>query len=74
MGTPLGDMKVAELRHLIEEIVEEKLEEFFGDPDFGLEIKPELREKLVRQLERGDYGRPLEELSNASPNRRGCLR
>lgn len=65
MGTTVAEMDVADLRELIDRILEEKLEEILGDPDAGLTIRPEVREQLVRQMERvreGDYGVPLSEV------------
>jgi hypothetical protein len=55
-------MRVEELRELIGELIDEKLEEILGDPDAGLELRPELRARLLRQMERvqlGEYGVPL---------------
>lgn len=71
MAETLGHLSATELRHLLEESFEETLDEFFGDPDCGLEIKPELRDQLVRQMERvsaGKYGRLLEEVSSIFPD------
>ena len=56
------------LRLLVEEIVEEKLLELFGDPDEGLEVLPELIERLKKQRKRvkvGERGIPLEEAVRA---------
>lgn len=56
------------LRALVEEIVEQKLIEIFGDPDEGLELAPELIERLKKQKERveaGERGVPLEEAVRA---------
>jgi hypothetical protein len=52
------------LRALVEEIVEEKLAEIFGDLEEDLKLKPELVERLKKQKERvecGERGLPLEE-------------
>lgn len=65
MSTSVTDMSVAELRRLIDEVVDEKLEKLLGDPDVGLTVRPEVREQLLRQMERvraGDRGVPLSEL------------
>jgi len=40
------DLSVDELELLIEQ----KILEFFGDPDSGLELKPEFKEELERRL------------------------
>jgi hypothetical protein len=63
MGTGLkekkvGDMTVGELQDLIRKTIHEML-----DPDYGLELRPEIEEDLresMKQKERGE-GIPLEE-------------
>ena len=45
-----------ELKALIREAVEEVLVELFGNPDEGLELRPEVRERLRRSLERVRQG------------------
>lgn len=65
MSTIVAKMSVAELRELIEELLDERLEAILGDPDYGLRIRPEIREQLLRQKERvrqGDYEIPLSDL------------
>jgi len=65
MNTAVVQMSVAELRELIDQVVEDKLEEILGDPDAGFTIRPEVRKQLTRQMERvrrGDYGVPLSEV------------
>ncbi len=42
----IKDMTVDELEHLIEQ----KVLEFLGDPDAGLELRPEFKEELNRRL------------------------
>ncbi len=44
------DLSVEELRALIGEVVEEKLREILSDPDAGLALRPEIRERLLRDL------------------------
>lgn len=64
MATTVADLTPAELRELIEAAVDEKLVEFFGDPDEGLELRPEVVERLKRQMKRvadGERGVPLAE-------------
>ncbi len=61
----VSDMTVDELRALIGVSVEEKLTEMFGDPDAGLELRPEVAERLRRQEKEyaaGKRGRPLEDV------------
>ncbi|MEG4286967.1 hypothetical protein QUB68_28075 [Microcoleus sp. A006_D1] len=41
------DMTVEQLRDLIRHTVEQCLEEYFGDPDSGLEVKEEVKQKLL---------------------------
>ncbi len=62
MGTK--DLSKEELKSLIRETIEEVLFELFGDPDEGLELRPEVRERLKRSLERvqrGERGLSAEE-------------
>lgn len=60
------DLSVEELRSLIGEIVEEKLRELLGDPDEGLEIRPEIRDRLLNTLNQP----PNETVSAAEAARR----
>ncbi len=60
------DMTVEEFKALIQETLEEKLEELLGDPDEGLELRPEVRERLKRSLaavKRGEQGIPIEKVA-----------
>ncbi|RPI58903.1 MAG: hypothetical protein EHM56_00480 [Chloroflexi bacterium] len=53
------------LEGVVEETVERKLLEILGDPDEGLEIRSEVRERLLRQSQEvvgGERGRPLEDV------------
>ena len=53
------------LESVVEETVERKLIEILGDPDEGLEIRSEVRERLLRQrseIAHGERGRPLEDV------------
>lgn len=45
-------MTVEQLQDLIRHTVEQCLEEYFGDPDVGLEIKEEVKQKLLASLQR----------------------
>ncbi|MFB2897872.1 hypothetical protein ACE1CI_33580 [Aerosakkonemataceae cyanobacterium BLCC-F50] len=59
------DMTVEQLTDLIRHIVEQCLDEYFGDPDKGKEIKEEVRQQLLEQMKRqeaGERGIPLEEV------------
>jgi len=53
------------LEGVVEETMERKLLEILGDPDEGLEIRSEVRERLLRQRQEvmaGERGRPFEDL------------
>lgn len=66
MAELVSQMTKEELRLLIEEAIEQKLLELFGDPDEGLVLRDEVREYLIRQREviaRGELGRPLDEVA-----------
>lgn len=58
------DMTVEQLSDLIRHIVEQCLDEYFGDPDEGKEIKAEVKQQLIEQMRRreaGERGIPAEE-------------
>jgi hypothetical protein len=44
------ELTAEELRTLIGEVVEEKLREMLGDPDEGLSLRPDVRERLIKSL------------------------
>lgn len=50
------DMTVEQLRDLIRHTVEQCLEEYFGDPDSGLEVKEEVKHKLLESLKNKQGG------------------
>lgn len=55
-----------ELKALIRHTVEETLEDFFGDPDEGKEIKEEVKQRLLesrKRREAGVRGIPAEEVT-----------
>ena len=61
------DLSVDQFKALIEEVVEEKLQEILGDPDVGLELRDEVKEKLKQSLaavKDGQKGIPIEEVAN----------
>jgi len=51
----VGDMTVGELKELIKDIVQEVI-----DPDYGLELRPEVEAELRESLKRKEKGIPLE--------------
>ncbi len=58
-------MTKEELQEIIESAIDRKFMEWIGDPDEGLEIREELRERLVRQKQavaEGDRGDSLEDV------------
>ncbi|MBI1742551.1 hypothetical protein HYR54_05720 [Candidatus Acetothermia bacterium] len=60
------DLTVDELRLLIEQMVEHKLVELFGDPDEGLELREEVKARLRRSTSReckGVQGIPAKEVA-----------
>jgi hypothetical protein len=46
----VADLTVDELRNLIKEVVTQTILEIFGDPDEGLELREEIKERLHRSL------------------------
>ena len=52
------EMTIDQLRGLIRETVEEKLEELLGDPDWGLDLKDDIRRRLERSLDETERGVP----------------
>lgn len=65
----VAQISQAEFRKMLEEVVEETLEqkllELFGDPDEGLEVREAVRAGLRRQqneVAAGQHGRPFEDV------------
>jgi hypothetical protein len=46
MNTRLQDLSLEELEAFIDETVNKQLEDRFGDPDVGLDVKPEVIAKI----------------------------
>jgi hypothetical protein len=62
----VSDLTVEQLTDLIRFAVDQALEDYFGDPDEGLELRPEVIERLKesqKRLRRGEKGIPLEEVA-----------
>ena len=60
------DLSQEELTVLIRGAVEEALADYLGDPDEGLALRPEVRERLkasLRRAQAGERGVPLEEVA-----------
>ncbi len=61
----VAQMTKEELKEMIETIVEEKLIELLGDPDEGLQLRENIRERLLRQkaaVAAGERGESLEDV------------
>lgn len=66
MANTVAEMSPADLREMLEELLEEKLSELIHDPDQGLEIRESLRRRLEAQRTRtasGERGRDLDEVA-----------
>ena len=48
--TKVADLALDELKGLIKEVVTQALSEVLGDPDEGLELRPEAADQLRRSL------------------------
>jgi len=60
------ELTVEQFKGLIQEAIEEKLEELVGDPDLGLELREEIKERLRSSLaarQNGQKGVPLDEVA-----------
>jgi hypothetical protein len=63
MAAKVGEMSTDELKEIIGSVVEQKLKEILGDPDDALEIRTDVRNRLLRQKEavaNGERGEELE--------------
>lgn len=61
MEMTVSQMTVSDLRQLISDVFEEKFSEI-SDPDNGLELREDLRARLLDQTQRvaqGERGRPM---------------
>ena len=66
MVTKLNKMTLEQLEALIDERVEQKLQEILGDPDEGLELKPDVVKRLQKSLasvKSGKRGIPLSQVA-----------
>ena len=62
MSTKVAQMTKDELREMIEATIEQKLLELLGDPDEGLVVRKDVRDRLLRQQQAvvdGDRGEPF---------------
>lgn len=58
----ISEMSVEELKQFVAEIVEQKLKELLGDPDWGMELREEVKERLRRTSE-AERGVPASEVA-----------
>jgi len=60
------ELTVEQLKNLVQEAIEEKLEEIMGDPDLGLEVREEIKERLRSSSAArhgGEKGIPIEQVA-----------
>ncbi|NJN92923.1 MAG: hypothetical protein HC875_01945 [Anaerolineales bacterium] len=55
----VADLTVDELKNLIREVVSQTILEIFGDPDEGLELQDEIKDRLHRSLAATQTGAKL---------------
>ena len=62
----VAQLTITQLEALIENVIERKLIELFGDPDQGLELKPRVKARLRHSLnaaKRGERGIPVKQVA-----------
>ena len=62
----IKELTVEEFKDLVQDAIEEKLEELIGDPDTGLEVREEIKERLRNSLaarQRGEKGISIDEVA-----------
>lgn len=65
MAAKVAEMTQAELKEMIEAIVEQKLLELLGDPEAGMSLRASVRKRLMRQkraVAQGERGSSFEEV------------
>ena len=63
MAKTVAEMTAEELHELVGSAVEQKIVELLGDPDMGLELRSDVRKRLIRQkraVAKGERGEALE--------------
>jgi hypothetical protein len=66
MSKTVAEMSTEELKTMLDELIETKLTEMLGDPDRGLELRPDLHERLERQrgaVEQGERGEAFDAIA-----------
>jgi Mn-dependent DtxR family transcriptional regulator len=48
--TMIRDISAEGLRALVDDVVDERLREYLGDPDEGHTVRPEVQERLMKSL------------------------
>ena len=64
--TKVADMTTEELQKMIESLIDRKMSEWIGDPDSGLELRPEIIASIERQRKEyaaGKRGKSLDEVA-----------
>ena len=64
--TKVADMTKEELQKMIESLIDRKMSEWIGDPDSGLELRPEIIASIERQRKEyaaGKRGKSLDEVA-----------
>ena len=62
----IKDLTVEEFKDLVQEAIEQKLQEIIGDPDAGLELRDEVKQRLrssAAARQRGERGIPMDEVA-----------
>ena len=62
----VADMTTDELRTMMETLLDQKISEWIGDPDAGLELRPEIIASIERQRREyaaGKRGKSLDEVA-----------
>ena len=66
MARTVAEMTTEELREMLGELIEIKLNELLGDPDTGLELRDTLCQRLEQQrsaVAQGQGGEPFEDVA-----------
>lgn len=65
MAANVGQLSTDELKEIIGSVVEQKLKEILGHPDEGLELRADVRDRLLRQkkaVAKGERGEELDQV------------
>ena len=67
--TNVADLTIDEFINLIQEVVTETILELFGDPDEGLELREEIKERLRYSLAKTQVNRETRSVQDVATNR-----